>query len=361
MMRKFLIVLGITIATSLTIFAQESDSVVIAQPDSFTITFPFPEEDLKQLQAYEDSIDKLTLALLGAENDTIRFASCKFIIKKLVRALKIKNAFHYPFPKLQRISIQYPEDSAFRIFTWQLYVDKDDHRYYGAIQMKGEDLKLIPLIDRSHSTPSPQKALLANTNWFGAIYYNIKMVETKTDKYYLLFGYDANTFFVKRKLIDVLRIKAGKATFGAPIFKIPQDILEEKKKLKRYNSRYAGNRMQKIDERLIPRGKPKTLNRFMITYSAEASIHLRYDEDYQMILFDNLIPISGGERGALHVPDGSYRGFKLQPDGTWLQVEKVFNDFQQNAPFPKPIVRKDSIGPKGKRGIKAGKDLKKKD
>ena len=123
-----------------------------------------------------------------------------------------------------------------------------------------------------------------------------------------------------------------------------------------YNSRYAGNRMAKVDERLIPKGKPKVVSRFMLTYSAEASIRLNYDDEYQLILFDNLIPISGASKGqgTVYVPDGSYRGFKLQPDGTWLQVEKVFSDFQEKAPFPEPINREDRVGPKGKQGIVPG-------
>ena len=48
-------------------------------------------------------------------------------------------------------------------------------------------------------------------------------------------------------------------------------------------------------------------------------------------------------QGRVQVPDGSYRGFQLQEDGTWLQIEKVFHDFQQEAPRPQPLDRKNRL------------------
>ncbi len=309
----------------------------------------FSEADLATIRSHEDSVDVLSGLMLHDTSVSSRYVSCKYMIKHLVTALKVENSFQYNFPQFERVSIQYPKDSSFRIFTWQLFVDSDDYRYFGAIQLNNDELKLIPLSDRSSSIPNPTKTLTTNTDWYGVIYYNIKTVEsTAHGKYYLLFGYDSNNFFTHRKLIEAMQIKEGKAYFGMPVFKIPPDILEEKKKIAAFNANVpVGNRVKVSDAAILAnKGEPAIFNRFMMTYSAEASALLNYDEEYKMILFDNLIATGGNykNQGQMKVPDGSYRGFKLQEDGTWLQIEKVFNDFQQTAPRPVPLNRSNRLG-----------------
>ncbi|NJN78151.1 MAG: hypothetical protein HC803_07315 [Saprospiraceae bacterium] len=161
----------------------------------------FSDSDLETIRSYEDSVDVLSGLMLHDTSETSRFLSCKYMIKHLVHALKVDNSFQYKFPQFERISVQYPEDSSFRIFTWQLYVNENEYRYYGAIQMNSEKLKLLPLSDRSESIPNPDMTLTTNAEWFGAIYYNIKQVDSeKFGRYYLLFGYDANDFFYSSKV-----------------------------------------------------------------------------------------------------------------------------------------------------------------
>ncbi|MEY3369157.1 MAG: hypothetical protein RI973_2312, partial [Bacteroidota bacterium] len=87
------------------------------------------------LEEYEDSLGYFGFLVINDSASENRFASCKLLIKTLVKALQVENSFHYPFEQLQTVSILYPPDSTFRIFTWQLYVDENDYRYYGAIQM----------------------------------------------------------------------------------------------------------------------------------------------------------------------------------------------------------------------------------
>jgi hypothetical protein len=321
---------------------------VAAQKDYTTI---FDEATLKNIKTYEDSVDVISGIMLHDTSADSRFLACKFMIKHLVTALKNDNSFQYEFPQLERISIQYPEDSSFRIFTWQLYVSADEYRYYGAIQMNSKTLQLIPLSDRSQGFPNPMKTATDNSKWFGALYYNIKTIESERfGTYYMLFGYDANTFFERRKLVDVMQIKDGKANFGLPVFVIPPDIEEEKKKIAQMNlGLKPGSKIEISDKELLERGVTKTYSRFMVTYSAESSAILNYDPEYDLILFDNFIQVAGNYagQGMTQVPDGSYRGFELQPDGTWKQIEKVFHDFQQEAPRPVPLIDRESRIPSG--------------
>ena len=119
-----------------------------------------------------------------------------------------------------------------------------------------------------------------------------------------MFGFDGFSFFEKRKVLDVLTFREnGDPLFGASVF-----------------------------------NRPTPEKRLILQYSAEAPIRLNWDEQYQMILYDHLIPIpSPFGRGLTMVPDGSYEGFKIEK-GKLVYVEKVFNDINLEVPEPEPVL-----------------------
>ena len=277
------------------------------------------EADLSYLTEIEDTLGLLAFAVINDSVPEHRFGACRELIPSLVRALKVKNSFHYPFEQLKSVSIQYPQDSTFRIFTWQLYVDVNDYRYFGAIQMNDSELKLFPLRDRSFEAEDIEQIALSPEQWYGAVYYNLKEVKGPEGKYYLLFGFDGNEFFKKRKLIDVLHFREEQPIFGAPVFHNTEDEKQVRQK-----------------------------SRIVLEYTAEASIRMNYDELHQMIIFDHLIPMNGlyGE-GVTYIPDGSYEGYELK-NGRWMYVPKVFHQVQDEPPMPHPILnnpnKKDLFG-----------------
>jgi hypothetical protein len=284
---------------------------------------PLTDAQLQQLQLAEDTLIQLSHAVVNDSVETTRFAAADALLPALVRALETPKSFDYKFERLKSISIQYPPDSSFRIFTWQLYVDKDEYRYSGAIQMNASELKLYILKDQSANVLNVEQEHLSADKWYGAVYYNLKEAKNKNVKYYLLFGFDAYSFFTKRKIIDVLSFdKSGKPTFGAPVF-----VQEEK-------------------------GKPTTTKkRLLLEYSAASSVRLNYDETMQMIVYDHLIPMEGqyGE-GLVWVPDGSYQAYKLEK-GTWKYQSMVLHAIMNEAPRPNPILdtrTKDIFGKKNK-------------
>ena len=114
----------------------------------------FSNAELKHLQQKEDSIRSYSVKIIQGINASDRLEADSTFTRMLVRALKIKNSFHYPFESLQTVSILYSPDSVFRIFTWQLVINENVIRQHGAIQMKTYDgsLKLYPLIDKSDVT-----------------------------------------------------------------------------------------------------------------------------------------------------------------------------------------------------------------
>jgi hypothetical protein len=267
-----------------------------------------------KIQAIEDTMTVLAYMTVNDSLEQSRFAACKRLITTLVRALKTENSFKYPFERLNTVSVMYPPDSTFRIFTWQLFVNDSVYKYYGAIQRNNSQLDLVPLIDRSADLEEADVpyAILTPDRWYGALYYNIRQFDTKQGRQYMLFGLDAYSFFNRRKVIDILQFgKDGKPGFGAPVF-----------------NRTASQA-----------GQPN--QRLILEYSAEATIRCNWDEQYQMVLFDHLISMpSPFGRGMTWVPDGSYDGLKWEK-GRWQYIEKVFNDVMEEAPTVVPVLDGD--------------------
>lgn len=271
----------------------------------------------ERLHAAEDTLALLAYAVVNDSVEQVRFGACRTLITTLVRALKTENSFRYRFDRLKSISVLAPPDSSFRIFTWQLFVNDSTYRYYGAIQMNRPNLVLHALKDRSRDVG--EEAVyqqFAPENWYGALYYSLRPFETKTSagqqQQYLLMGFNGLEFFNKRKVVDVLSFDAatGKPVFGSPVF-----------------------------AREKPLAMPE--QRLVFEYSAEASVRVNWDEQYQMVLFDHLIQIpSAYGRGFTAVPDGSYDGLKLEKGGRWTFVNKVFNDVMNEEFRPEPVLDK---------------------
>ncbi len=302
------------------------------------------KSDLKQLKLLEDS-----LRILSNEfsDDTLagkRKKACYDFIPKFVKALKESNSFYYPFDSLETVYKLYPADSSFRIFTWQVYLqrevkipaaysrtgrdtffEKPFSRYYGVIQMRSKEVKIFPLFDAGDTLSYGSQQILGPANWSGQIYYNMIQKSAGGKNYYTLFGYQVVDQLTRRKVIDILTFDAsGMPHFGAPIFDFKYD---DSTAVKKYD----------------------TLTRFFIEYKWDAQTVLNYDSDLQMIVFDHVAPPSDKAKGATftYVPDGTYEGF-LWSTNHWQWVEKVFTfaiNEDDNPPIPAPLFGKPKKQP----------------
>lgn len=278
------------------------------------------KSDLRQLAKKEDSLKVYADSMINAERAGKRFLSDSQFVKTFVRALKIKNSFSYRFDSLETVSRIYPQDSSFRIFTWQL--KKDEYMYYqkGAIQMKTPDgsLKLYPLFDASMFTAKPNDSVRTRNNWIGAIYYRIVQKEFNGRKYYTLLGFDDYTVSSNRKWMEVMHFSddTGEPVFGGPVITFKDDT-----------------------------GKVKpVLNRFNIEYKKEARTNFNYNPEMDMIIYDHLISESDQpERKETYIPDGDFEGFKWQ-NGQWVHVDQVFNFKLKDGEFPQDATIKDAQG-----------------
>lgn len=297
-------------------------TLVFAQEQDTSWKQFFPQETLDALRESEDTLALLAYGIVNDSFPEHRFGACRRLIPTLVNSLKTPNSFHYPFERLLSISIMYPPDSSFRIFSWQLYVDKDEYRYYGAIQMNTPELKLYPLVDRSFEMTGDLEQLeLTPEQWYGMVYYNVQQTDGPDGRYYLLFGFDAYSFFRKRKVIDVLRFREDKPVFGAEIFRHEEG-----------------------------EGRSKVVSwrkRRVLEYSAAVSVRCNFDPALEIIIYDHLLTMPGQDgEGTNNYPDGSYEGY-LPKDGVWYHVNNVFNQTQDEAPRPFPVLderKKDILG-----------------
>jgi hypothetical protein len=269
----------------------------------------------KQLTRYQDSLQILSETIFSGQGDDVRLQATDDFIPMLVKALKVKNSFRFPFDSLKTVSVVYPQDSAFRVFTWALERENGFYRHYGAIQMNTTDgqLKLFPLFDASDFMNNPD-TITDNKSWYGCLYYNIIHRHYFNQEYYTLFGWDANNPRSQKKIAEMLTFKNGAPVFGGPFFSFAEDTV-----------------------------KKPTQNRFIIEYKKESTATLNYNKELNMIVFDHLISETD-EPGKkfTYVSDMDYEGYKWQA-GKWLHVNKIFNDaipLGKGAPTPQPLIQK---------------------
>ncbi len=261
----------------------------------------------KEFAKKEDSLKKLSALIVFGKNPAESLRADSNFVRAFVRALRMKNSFHYPFDSVA-ISKLYAPDSSFRIFTWQWKKDEYVYLQKGAIQVKTPDgsLKLLPLFDRSMFTEKPMDSIRNRENWIGAIYYKIIMKSYQGKKYYTLLGFDDFSIGSNKKWMEVLTFNSqGEPVFGGPFFSFKEDSVR----------------------------RPDQV-RFSIEYKKEARAFFNYDEDNDIIVFDHLISESDEpDRKETYIPIGDYEGFQWK-NGQWVHIDKVFNFKLKEGEFP---------------------------
>jgi hypothetical protein len=267
--------------------------------------------DFKYLQKKEDSLKKIGLQIVQGRNASDRFLADSGFTRILVRALKTKNSFYFPFDSIINISKLYAPDSSFRIYTWQLMINENTIRQHGAIQMRTNDGSFKPFVlsDKSNITENMADTIGDNFGWIGAVYYKIVLKKHNGHNYYTLFGFDENNIKSDKKMMDILEFVNGKPVFGNKLF-----IMEK-------NSNY-----------------PKNAARFIMEFKKEASPRLTYDAEMDAVVFDELVSETNEiKKKWTLVADGEYEGFKWK-DGKWIHIKNIFgNTLPKKYEAPKPI------------------------
>jgi hypothetical protein len=309
--------------------------LVICSFSQVAISQTITPSDKKALKIKEDSLRAYARYMVTDSFTHSRMIADSFFTRILVRALKIKNSFYYPFSSVRGISQLYAPDSSFRIFTWNIQYEMDEiySRQKGAIQMATRDgfLKLFPLKDISNFTDDPDDSARTANNWVGAVYYNMIKTQYNGRDYYTLFGLDNNSFMSTKKWMEVLTFNEK----NEPVF--------------------GSNAFFNYDKDSI-RQKPRY--RISLEYKKDARVLANFIPELDVILVDHLISESDEpENKWTLVPDGDNEAFKWE-NGKWVHIDKAFDykiDMSQadaymgNPPVGEPIL--DAKGNKNEKKL----------
>lgn len=258
----------------------------------------FAQDSFKSL---EDSVityfSKIDRYKTYDENDTVNKTMQFFLLE----ILKQKKSFSYPFDSLStKISIIDSPDEQFRIFTWNILSNRGEYENFGYLQVYDKDkdyYKYYPLIDKADLLTNPTETTVMPSNWYGAIYYQIIKKEYKNNTCYVLLGWDGNSLFSNRKIIDVFSLDNNIPQFGKAVFSIEKTFKK----------------------------------RIVFEYSSKANMALDYIKKKDIIVFDHLSPSRPIYTGKyeFYGPDFSYDALFYE-DGIWVYKQDI--DIRNNKP-----------------------------
>jgi len=278
---------------------------VSAQP--FTIT-----ESEAVLRVFGDSI-------LKGSNDSVRIYSSVVFKEKFREILKSEKSFIYSFDSLKNVSTLNSSDGIVRVYTWIVPLFSNGKiSYSGFIQAKDKKsgkIHLLELNEGEFNRQHAEKKSYDYKNWIGALYYKLITSKSKGEVIYTLLGWRGNDNNSNYKIIDVLKIKNGKAMFGSPVFQTDKGMR----------------------------------HRIIFEYNRDAVMTLNYDDKKKMIVFDHLSPPDTAMAGnfSSYGPDFTYDGFRFSK-GKWKLLKNIeprnprdntsspADKIQQNKEFYKP-------------------------
>jgi hypothetical protein len=255
----------ISLFIPLTLVAQEPDYLELVKA----------ETRLQGLfnQLYSDSLSDAEPFL-----DTIR--------REMTESLAMQGSMDFPWNSLDKIGIITSRDKKMRLFTWHLMDDFDHYRYFGFVQVatkKGKS-RFYELKDNGKPQRGIMKIDQSEEDWYGKLYYQVLTNQYKRKTYYTLLGMDFNNGRSTIKSVEVMAIQRNTPLFVKSLF---------------FNGR------DKVD-------------RFVLEYSDQVAISVRYNQGSDMITFDHLVPFHPiyENNFEFYGPDGSYDGLEFS-GGLW--------------------------------------------
>lgn len=241
----------------------------------------------------ESKLSGLLDSLRGAKTDAQRKNVNKEFKKLMDATLKLEGAFTYNFTKLKSVGVIDSPDKMLRIVNWNVEQEDLTHNYFCYLlhfDNKKKTVQINELIDNSFMLPAQPDDILTADNWYGALYYKIIPIDKGSKTMYTLLGWDGATSASNIKLIDVLYFNGNQPKLGSPIFKM----------------------------------KDQTVKRIFFEHSEKAVMSLRFEENYNRIIYDHLSPEAPGLEGfySFYVPDMSYDAL-IMNNGKWTLKEDV--------------------------------------
>ena len=285
------------------------------------------------LPAYETQLQHAATLLLRSRDPERRAAAFDTLANALPRATALPGGRDYAFAKLQGVSQVADPAGAWRIFTWQHFVNDSTYRYGGLYVPADASAPTVALTDGAQAKGVETDFELRADEWYGVVYYGVRAFTLGDGRpAWVLFGYDADAYAHRRKVADVLSFdRRGRPRFGAEVF-------------------VGSERFPEL-----------TQSRLVLEYRTDARVRLNYDEALGGIVHDRLVPGPPIREGgpAAYVPDGSYDGYVLDAEaGLWRYREEYFDRvISAEPPRPNPVLgggkeARDLFGRSRPRGLR---------
>jgi hypothetical protein len=232
-------------------------------------------------------LEKLFDRLINNYNDNDRIRINDSIRLILDNYVKSDTVFTYRFTNLRYLGQITSPDSLIKILTWNLVLENEPGRYFTYFIRKQEQNKenMIYRLSGTYSDkPVSADTTYTGTNWYGALYYDLKPYVAENKQFWVLLGIDYGNAFITRKIIDVVSFKDDASiVFGKDWF-------------------IEGNQKK---------------YRAVFEYASNAMMSLRFRSD-NSIVFDHLVPFSPSKKDdrQYYGPDYSIDAYNFE-NGVW--------------------------------------------
>jgi len=238
-------------------------------------------------------LEKLYGGLIAAKDDQESLKindSVRLIIESYVLS---DTVFNHRFNNLRYLGQITSPDSLMKIITWNLILRESPNRYYCYFVRKsdtGRENTIYRLAGVYREEPVNTDTTYSESDWYGALYYDLRSCRYGGDHYWILLGIDYGNQLITRKIIDVMNFTPeGKIVFGKRWFTQSDEMKQ----------------------------------RVVLEYAFEAVVTLRFLSDTS-IVFDHLVPIAPQyiNNRQYYGPDYSYDAY-IFDKGVWRLVTNI--------------------------------------
>jgi hypothetical protein len=230
----------------------------------------------------ENQLAELLDTLRNAKTDEAKLAANQAFDKLMETTLNEPTVFDINFTRLGTCGVIDSPDKLVRIVNWNVELTEQVQVYNGyvitrsAINKEPRSIKLNYVRDIYNPKPTE---VVDEENWYGALYYQIVPFTEGNKDSYILLGWNGGGMSSNIKLLDVLSFTSKGVKFGQSIFKT----------------------------------KEATLKRVFFEHSSQVSMSLKYEKEYDRIIFDHLSPESPNLVGfyEYYFPDMTYDAFQF--------------------------------------------------
>lgn len=277
-------------------------------------------QDKSVMSRYAEQIASQMELVYNARTDNERYHASETVVTLFQEALEQEDSFKWNWNFGSRVSVLTAPDGKFRIITWPVVRDNGEYECFGLVQSyddEEEEYQVYVLNDKSDEIISRNEAVLAPTQWFGAVYQELIQTSFEGRNYYTLLGWSGVDALTQRKVIEPVCFKNGSAApqFGQALFRRDRNrrrMVLEYDRTAMVNLRYETQFVREVETKRV---KKKGAKRPVVVYE-------NHDRKQRMIIFDEVAPKVPGMEGLYryYVPTGTEQAYTFVK-GKWDVVE----------------------------------------